>query len=177
MVIEHSLHNTLSIGQLSVLPHHRLSDTEFLVADLLSQYSQRLQTLSVLTIPSEKVDQAQLAFTFETAGSVSERVQRECVLADALKNASTQGQQYLQHCSNCVRSVCEQVMPLGLVEDSVASYQVGAHQWRRGEMNSGVGSKSLLGVLTEIQLAQIKITLKGWLSVCTLFNRSCSSIN
>lgn len=158
-----SLRDTINIGQLSVLPHHRLSDIEFLVADLLSRYSQSLQGLSPLT-PSEKVEQTDRAFTLETGTSLSDRIQGECVLADALKNSSAQGKQYLQHSSNCVRSVCQQVMPLGLGKDSVVSYQVGSHQWRRGELDGGVGSKFLIGVLTEP--AQIRISLKGQSSYC-----------
>lgn len=148
---------TISIGQLSVLPHHRLSDIEFLVADLLSQYSQSLQSLSQLTAS----EQADRVFTFDSGTTLSDRIQGECVLADTLKNVSARGKQYLQHCSKCVQSVCERVMPLGLAEDSVISYHVGSHQWSRGELDSGAGSRYILSMLTETQPAQIRISLKG----------------
>lgn len=153
----------LTIGQLSVLPHHRLSDIELLIADLLSRYCESLRGHSLLT-PLERLPQteAEQASIIDVGKSLSERIQSECELADALNNGdSVLKHNYLQNCSKSIKSICARISSLDLDSDNVACYRVGSYEWRHGTLDTGVGGKTLLSVLSETQPAQVGITLRG----------------
>ena len=167
----------LVIGQLSILPHHRLADIEPLIADLLSQYCNTLRGCCLYTSnpgekPTQSTDNQGLSVDSKSARaeSLSEKVEAEYELASVLKGGSVhkaRKEGYLRDCYESVKNVREKISPLDLTGDSVATYQVGSVRWRPGGLDRGTGSKTLLSVFNEAKLNEkrsqdvVRITLKG----------------
>lgn len=159
----------LAIGQLHILSHHRLSDLEYLIDDLLHQYCQNLRGSSLCSIVQglPKIED-----TWASAGhaqTLSDRVRRESELAAVLKSDSMAKQKYLKNCSQLIKNTCSRIAPLDLTSSSVASYRVGSIEWSHGELDRVSGAKTLLHVLSETQLSgrsapqpmHVTVTLKG----------------
>lgn len=161
----------VAIGKVSLLPHHTLSDVEYLVEETLKQYCDNLSChhpgwrgvprnanpSPMLRGTPENSTCKQRKYFDMTKLSTSEKIEEVFEMARAIKEADRSHEttfdeernHFLQEYSDIIQTSFNKISCLDLDESSVSSYRVGTFKWHAKQLDAGGYGKNIFTVFKE----------------------------